>query len=90
MSQLLFGESDTLFKKKQILSFPIYAPNNLLKTGQKLRVRKQLSGYTIDSGTDGNGDFVIGNIKYAFNSSKDLSTGTFWYNVQCARYVPWN
>jgi len=90
MTHLIIGESKTLFKKKQIISMPIYAPNTLLTTGQKVRVRKQLSGFTLDSGTDGNGDFIIGNIKYMFDSTPDLATGTLWYDIEAARFVPWN
>jgi len=56
MTQLLIGEGDTLFKKKQIFTFPIYAPNSLMKNGMNLRVRKQQSGFVVDTGTDGNGD----------------------------------
>ena len=59
----------------------IYAPDTLLSTGQKIRVRKQLSGYVID------GDFTLGQIEYVFESGEDTSTGNFYYNVELTRFV---
>jgi hypothetical protein len=87
---LLSVENKNAHKKKEIFSCNVYAPDTLLQTGQKIRVRKQTSGYVIDSGTDGYGDFVLGGIEYIFESGDDQSTGTFYYSVELARFVPYN
>jgi hypothetical protein len=78
---LLLQENKTVHKKKEILKCMIYAPDTLLSTGQKIRVRKQLSGYVID------GDFTLGQIEYVFESGEDTSTGNFYYNVELTRFV---
>lgn len=85
---LLTVENKNAHKKKEILTCQVYAPDTLLQTGQKIRVRKQTSGYVIDSGTDGFGDFTLGGIEYIFEASDELSTGTFYYSVELARFVP--
>ena len=78
---ILLQENKTTHKKKEILKCMIYAPDTLLSTGQKIRVRKQLSGYVID------GDFTLGQIEYVFESGEDTSTGNFYYNVELTRFV---
>ena len=78
---ILLQENKTVHKKKEILKCMIYAPDTLLSTGQKIRVRKQLSGYVID------GDFTLGQIEYVFESGEDTSTGNFYYNVELTRFV---
>ena len=90
LKYLLTVENKNALKKKEILKCQVYAPDTLLQTGQKIRVRKQTSGYVLDSGTDGGGDFILGSIEYIFESSDNGSTGTFYYDVELARFVTFN
>ena len=81
MDVLLTSETDTLFKRKEILKCQVYAPDVLLTAGQKVRIRKQASGYTVDD------EFVLGSVEYIFESSDDQSTGSFYYFIEAVRYV---
>jgi hypothetical protein len=81
---LLTQENKTAHKKKEIFKCMVYAPDTLLQTGQKIRVRKQTSGYVVD------GDFTLGQIEYVFESSDDQSTGTFYYNCELTRFTDFN
>ena len=81
---LLTQENKTAHKKKEILKCQVYAPDTLLQTGQKIRVRKQASGYLVD------GEFTLGQIEYVFESSDDLCTGIFHYEVELTRFVDYN
>lgn len=85
--KLLDGESRTLFKRKQILTGQVYAPDTLITTGQRIHVVKESSGKVINTLTDGVGPFVLGEQEYNFQSSKDLATGTFWLDVDLVRFV---
>ena len=81
---LLTQENKTAHKKKEIFKCQVYAPDTLLQTGQKIRVRKQTSGYVVD------GEFTLGQVEYVFESSDDMATGTFYYEVELARFVDYN
>jgi hypothetical protein len=81
MGALLVQTGKTVFKRKDIFSGLVYAPDTLLQNGQRVRIRKQASGYTVDA------DFVIGGIEYIFESGDDQTTGNFYYNIEAARYV---
>jgi len=81
MWQLLRQEAQLLFKRKDILTMPVYAPDTLLQTGQKVRIRKTASGYQVDD------DFILSNIEYNFLSSEDLQTGTMSYTVDAVKYA---
>lgn len=81
---LLTQENKTAHKKKEIFKCMVYAPDTLLQTGQKIRVRKQTSGYVVD------GEFTLGQIEYVFESSDDMATGTFYYNCELTRFVDYN
>ncbi len=77
---LLTQENKTAHKKKEILKCQVYAPDTLLQTGQKIRVRKQASGYLVD------GEFTLGHIEYVF----EPDVGTFYYEVELTRFVDYN
>ena len=81
METYLTQVSKTMFKQKEILSVPVYAPDTLLLPGQTVRIRKQASGKTVDD------IFTLGNIEYLFESSEEQGTGTFYYNIQATRFV---
>ena len=81
MDVLLTSETDTLFKRKEIFKCQVYAPDVLLTAGQKVRIRKQASGYTFDA------EFTLGSVEYVFESSDDQSTGAFYYFIEAVRYV---
>ena len=81
---ILTQENKTAHKKKEIFKCQVYAPDTLLQTGQKIRVRKQTSGYVVD------GEFTLGQVEYVFESSDDMATGTFYYEVELARFVDYN
>ena len=81
MDVLLTSETDTLFKRKEIFKCQVYAPDVLLTAGQKVRIRKQASGYTFDA------EFTLGSVEYVFESSDDQSTGSFYYFIEAVRYV---
>lgn len=84
LKYLLTQENKTAHKKKEIIKCNVYAPDTLLQTGQKIRVRKQLSGYVVD------GEFTLGSIEYVFESSEELSTGNFYYACELTRFVDFN
>lgn len=77
---LLTQENKTAHKKKEILKCQVYAPDTLLTTGQKIRVRKQASGYLVD------GEFTLGQIEYVF----EPDVGTFYYECELTRFVDYN
>ena len=77
---LLTQENKTAHKKKEIFKCQVYAPDTLLQTGQKIRVRKQASGYLVD------GEFTLGQIEYIF----EPDVGTFYYEVELTRFVDYN
>lgn len=79
MWQLLRQECETICKRKDIFSAPVYAPDTILIPGQKVRVRKQSSGFIIDE------EYIIGNITYTFNAEE--ATGIIWYNIDGVRYA---
>jgi len=81
MSRLLERETENMFKRKEVFSCTVYAPDVLLTSGLKVRIKKQAGGYTFDD------DFIIGSVKYTFESSADMSTGTFYYDIEAVRYV---
>lgn len=81
---ILTQENKSAHKKKEIFKCQVYAPDTLLQTGQKIRVRKQTSGYVVD------GEFTLGQVEYVFESSDDMATGTFYYEVELARFVDYN
>ncbi len=84
MRTLLRQASETLFKKKDVFGSSIYAPDVLLQNGQKVRIRKQMSGFLLDA------YFVISGVEYIFESSPDQSTGTFHYGIKGGRFVAFN
>lgn len=84
LKYLLTQENKTAHKKKEIIKCNVYAPDTLLQTGQKIRVRKQLSGYVVD------GEFTLGSIEYVFESSDEQSTGNFYYACELTRFVDFN
>lgn len=77
---LLTQENRTAHKKKEILKCQVYAPDTLLTTGQKIRVRKQASGYLVD------GEFTLGQIEYIF----EADVGTFYYECELTRFVDYD
>lgn len=77
LKHLLIQENKTAHKKKEILKCHVYAPDTLLTTGQKIRVRKQASGYLVD------GEFTLGQIEYVF----ETDVGTFYYECELTRFV---
>lgn len=79
---LLLGESETAFKIKQIFHGMIYSPDTLIQTGDKIRIRKNASGIVFD-----NDDFVVGAVSHVFQSSDDLATGTFTYDLIASRFA---
>lgn len=81
MWQLLREEGNTLFKEKQIFKARVYAPDYVLMTGQKVRIRKQTSGLTFDYS-----DFILGGVEYVFEGSDDGSPGSFYYNIEAVRF----
>jgi hypothetical protein len=81
MKKLLTNQTNTFFKRKEIFTASIYAPDTLLQTGQSVRIRKQASGYTFDA------DWVIGNVTYIFESDETNVTGAFRYDIEAIRYV---
>ena len=81
---LLTQENKSAHKKKEIFKCQVYAPDTLLQTGQTIRVRKQTSGYVVD------GNFTLGQVEYVFEASDDMATGTFYYEVELARFVDYN
>ena len=84
LKYLLTQENKTAHKKKEIIKCNVYAPDTLLQTGQKVRIRKQLSGYLVD------GEFTLGSIEYVFESSEEQSTGNFYYACELTRFVDYN
>ena len=80
INHLLTQENKTAHKKKEILKCQVYAPDTLLQTGQKIRVRKQASGYLVD------GEFTLGQIEYVF----EPDVGTFYYECELTRFVDYN
>ena len=84
LKYLLTQENKTAHKKKEIIKCNVYAPDTLLQTGQKVRIRKQLSGYAVD------GEFTLGSIEYVFESSEEQSTGNFYYACELTRFVDYN
>lgn len=78
---LLKAEADTLNKVKYSVSGRVYAPDTLLKTGQKVRVRKQKAGRLIDD------HFIIGEIEYVFTDDPSQSTGSFYHNIEAVRFA---
>ena len=81
---LLTQQNKSAHKKKEIFKCQVYAPDTLLQTGQTIRVRKQTSGYVVD------GNFTLGQVEYVFEASDDMATGTFYYEVELARFVDYN
>ena len=81
---LLTQEDKTLHKKKEVMTCSVFAPDTLLHTGQKVRVRKQQSGYLVD------GEFTLGQIEYIFESNDEGVMGSMYYNVELARFVDYN
>lgn len=81
LQSLVTSETETLFKRKEIFQAQIYAPDTLLTSGQKVRIRKQAGGYIFDA------DFVLGDVEYIFESSEDQSTGTFYYFIEAVRFT---
>ena len=81
MQKLLIAETSTLFQRKEIFKAEIYSPDTLLTAGQKLRIRKQASGYTFDA------EFVLGSVEYIFESGDDQATGSFYYFIEAVRFV---
>lgn len=69
-----------LGKRKNIFQGRIYAPNQLLKPNQQIRIRKQLSGKVIDSD-----QFVLGPVEYVFDS-QDGPTGSFYIEVEAVEF----
>lgn len=80
LKHILTQENKTAHKKKEIFKCQVYVPDTLLQTGQKIRVRKQASGYLVD------GDFTLGQIEYVF----EPGVGTFYYEVELTRFVDFN
>jgi len=81
MWQLIRQVCEQVCKRKDIYTTSIYAPDTVLESGQKVRVRKQQSGFIVDD------EFVLGRVDYHFASSDDLATGSFWYGVEGIKYV---
>ena len=67
-------------KQKDIFRAKIYAPDTLLQTGQKVRIRKQQSGYTFDD------NFILGQIDYVFESTEEQGVGTFYYDIEAVKF----
>ncbi len=81
VTDLLSVEALVLMKKKEIFKGSIYAPDIILQSGQRVRIRQNSAGYTFDA------VFTLGEITYIFESSDDLATGTTWFEVQATRYT---
>ncbi|UVF62449.1 baseplate protein [Nitrososphaeria virus YSH_922147] len=81
---LLTQENKTAHKKKEIITCQVYAPDTLLQTGQKIRVRKQSSGYVVD------GEFTLGGVEYVFESSDENADGSMYYTCELTRFVDFN
>jgi len=82
LDNLLITESITAFKIKEMFKGRVYAPDTLLLPGDKIRIRKNTSGYVVD-----NSDFIIGALSYIFQASDDLATGTFHYDIIASRFT---
>ena len=70
-----------LGKRKEIFKGRIYAPDQLLKPNQSVRIRKQASGYLVDSE-----NFILGQVEYIFDSDGS-PTGTLYIDVEAVRFV---
>lgn len=81
LKNLLFAESTTAFKKKEIISMPVFAPDTLLLPGQLIRIIKTSSGYTMDN------YYMISDLSYNFASGNQTATGNFWYDVTAMRFM---
>jgi len=81
MNRLVISESTRLFKRKEIFSASIYAPDTLLQTGQTVQVYKSSSGYSV------NAAFTLSNVEYIFEADDMGATGQFYYNVDGFRYT---
>lgn len=76
----LMIEGDHALQRKVIVKCKVYAPDTLLKTNQKVRIRKINSGYSIDE------YFTIGEITYIFQNSPEMATGTFYYDIIASEF----
>jgi len=81
MLEYLQGIFVRLGKQKEIFRGRIYAPDQLLKANQVVRIRKQQSGKVVD------GDFVLGQLEYFFDSSDEMATGTMYVDIEASRFV---
>ena len=81
MNRLVISESTRLFKRKEIFSASIYAPDTLLQTGQTVQIYKSGSGYQV------NAAFTISNIEYIFEADDYGARGQFYYNIEAFRYT---
>jgi len=81
MDRYINGLYIRLGKRKEIFRGRVYAPDQLLKPNQLVRIRKQLSGYVVDA------NFVLGQVEYVFDSSDDLATGQLYVDVEATRFV---
>jgi hypothetical protein len=70
-----------LGKRKEIFRGRIYAPDQLLKPNQELRIRKQQSGKIVDSD-----NFVLGQVEYIFDSADGTSTGSLYIDVEAVKF----
>lgn len=70
-----------LGKRKEIFRGRIYAPDQLLRPNQSIRIRKQASGYLVDSE-----NFILGQVEYVFDSDGS-PTGTLYIDVEATRFV---
>lgn len=81
MNTYIDGLSTTLLKRKEIFKGRIFVPDTLLQPGQLVRIKKSTSGLVIDS------KYLIGEMEYVFESSDDLTTGSFYVDLEATKYT---
>lgn len=81
MQKYLIGVSDRAFRRKQILSGIVRAPDTLLVSGQKVRIRIQQSGFAVDD------EFILGPVTYVFGATEDQTLGMYYYNISAVKFA---
>jgi hypothetical protein len=82
MNRFVISEASRLFKRKELFSTNIYAPDTLLQTGQTIQIDKMASGYQID-----NISFTVSDVDYVFEADDTGVTGQMYYNIEAFRYT---
>lgn len=81
MQKYLTGVASRAFKRKKVLSGVVRAPDTLLISGQKVRIRIQQSGFAIDD------EFILGPVEYVFGASEEQTLGMYYYNISAVKYA---